>query len=379
MTKPKRLTIGDLADQAKAKEAAGDCDGALATLLRLYQAAPAKDTALLYATSAVRMGSNDRATIERMAKKHPSAGMLKACLSEMALLDGDYETGFRLCQYRWLASQRQSNTQMIKTVEWDGQPFDGPLLVMGEQGLGEECMYASLLDRIPKAIVSADQRLHPILARSYPQHTFVHRDALRHYAHDGARKVEAMTLAGLLNARGNAQPWLKHDTAKTESMRQALRQAAQGRTIVGLSWWSARKGLSADKSIPAADLMPLLSDPRLFVVNLQYGDINDDAAVWTAAGHSINEIAGIDVTNDLDSLASLIMACDCVVSCSNTTAHIAGALGARTFTLVNGRRFVLWFWGREGDRTPWYPTMRILRGPPRVAWVDLVNQVRGMV
>jgi len=377
--KRKPKTLGDLVDIAKDQEAAGDCDAALATLLHLYETSPAKDTALIYATSAVRMGSTDRTTIEKMIKKHPSVGMLKACLSEMALLDGDYETGFRLCEHRWLASKIQSNEKMIKTSMWDGQPFDGPLLVMGEQGLGEECMYASLLDRVPKAIVSADQRLHPILERSFPQHTFVHRDALRHYAHDGARKIEAMQLAGLLGARGNAAPWLKANQQQTDAMRQALKQAAQGKTIVGLSWFSARKGLSADKSIPAADLIPMLSDPRLFVVNLQYGDINDDAAVWTAAGHSINEIAGIDVTADLDSLASLIMACDCVVSCSNTTAHIAGALGARTFTLVNGRRFVLWFWGREGDRTPWYPTMRILRGPPREAWVDLVNQVRGMV
>ncbi len=377
--KRKPKTLGDLVDLAQAQEAAGDNDGALATLLHLYETSPAKDTALLYATGAVRMGSMNKGQIEKMIKKHPNVGMLKACLSEMSLLDGDYDTGFRLCQYRWLASKNHNFSELINCPTWDGQPFDGPLLVVGEQGLGEECMYASLLDRIPKAIVSADQRLHPILKRSYPQHTFVHKDALRHYAHPGARKVEAMQLAGLLGARGNEQPWLKHDEAKTAALRQALKQAANGRTIVGLSWFSARKGLSKDKSISPHALMPLLQDPRLFVVNLQYGDINEDAAYWTQAGNSINEIAGLDVTNDLDSLASLIAACDCVVSCSNTTAHIAGALGARTFTLVNGRRFVLWFWGREGERTPWYPTMRILRGPPRVPWIELVNQVRKMV
>ena len=42
----------------------------------------------------------------------------------------------------------------------------------------------------------------------------------------------------------------------------------------------------------------------------------------------------IDNFNDIDGLASLIDACDCVVSVSNTTVHIAGAIGKETYLML---------------------------------------------
>ena len=42
----------------------------------------------------------------------------------------------------------------------------------------------------------------------------------------------------------------------------------------------------------------------------------------------------IDNFNDIDGLASLIDACDFVVSVSNTTVHIAGAIGKKTYLML---------------------------------------------
>lgn len=353
-------TIGDLLDRAKALESDGLDDMALAHYKHIYHASPASDTAKLYASALVRMGGRDWPFINRAIKAYPTAELLKASKSEMCLSDGDYETGFKLSKHRWCASKIPSLIQSIPCREYDGSPHDGPLLVIGEQGLGEEILYSSLLGKVPKAVVSADQRLHPLLARSFPQHVFVHRTALRHYSHDGARVVEAMQLAGLLGANGNNSGWLVPNHAKVKAIRDALLVAAKGAPIIGLSWFSANKGLATDKSIPADCLDPLMKSGA-FVVNLQYGDISHDADYWHNAGCAINEVMGLDVTNDLDSLAALIMACDAVVTSSNTTAHLSGALGQRTHLILNARRTVLWFWGSSGDRTPWYPSIQITR------------------
>jgi ADP-heptose:LPS heptosyltransferase len=156
-------------------------------------------------------------------------------------------------------------------------------------------------------------------------------------------------------------------------MESAMRQAFPGSKMVGLSWASHRVGLGDSKSIPAADLLPLLEAGHSFW-SLQYGDHSQGLALLKEAGHELYGIDGLDLTNDLDGVAALISALDVVVTCSNTVAHLSGALGKRTILLAPGERFVLWYWGLEGDRTPWYPAMEILRGPPRKTWAELTKE-----
>jgi ADP-heptose:LPS heptosyltransferase len=51
-------------------------------------------------------------------------------------------------------------------------------------------------------------------------------------------------------------------------------------------------------------------------------------------GIHIERIADVDNTNDLEGLAALMAACDAVVTVSNTTTHLAGALGVRTWVMA---------------------------------------------
>jgi hypothetical protein len=59
--------------------------------------------------------------------------------------------------------------------------------------------------------------------------------------------------------------------------------------------------------------------------------------------------------NDIDGLASLIMACDQVVSTTNVTVHLAGALGANTKVLLPFS--TRWIWGSSGSDSFWYDTV----------------------
>ena len=62
---------------------------------------------------------------------------------------------------------------------------------------------------------------------------------------------------------------------------------------------------------------------------MQYGDTSEErAALERTTGLVVSRLEDIDNTNDLDGLAALMGACDAVVTVSNTTAHLAGALGA---------------------------------------------------
>lgn len=334
-------------------------------------------TATDYVSTLCRLGLRDHEWIDRAISYVPGNDFLKAAKSEMALNDGDYQTGFSLCQYRWAATKSSRFSERVNLPYWEGQPLTGRLIVAGEQGIGEEILCASSFGLIPPAIISADQRLHPMLSRSFPQHVFVERTTLHHYA--GEAVVEAFDLFRLFGRTGNDDAWLRVDDAKASACRTALNQALPGKKLVGLSWASSRKGLSDSKTIPVADLKPLLTDTSLACINLQYGDARADCDEIEGYGGELMGVEGLDLTYDLEGVFTLISALDVVVTCSNSVAHMAGALGKRTILLAPGGRFVLWYWGADGDRTPWYPSVEILRGPPRKGWAELAEQVRGMI
>ncbi len=77
---------------------------------------------------------------------------------------------------------------------------------------------------------------------------------------------------------------------------------------------------------------------------------------------------------DIEGLAALIDACDIVVTVSNTTAHLAAALGKPTLVLLPWHT-PLWYWHLSSMNSPWYPTAILLRQESAGEWHTPVGQV----
>ena len=95
----------------------------------------------------------------------------------------------------------------------------------------------------------------------------------------------------------------------------------------------------------------------------------------TISACTVERLPDVDNTNDIDALASLITACDIVVTVSNTTAHLAGALGKETYVLVPSGRGRMWCWFRDRDDSPFYPRVRLKRQKPKQPWSELVAEI----
>ena len=317
---------------------------------------------------------------QAIAQKSASEDMhsLKALT---ALSAGRFRDGWDLYEMRF--SERSKDAmprRKYSAVNWDGQASHESVLIWGEQGLGDQILHASILSdavqRAPHIVLEAEPRLIPLFSRSFPQ---IKVRALTHDLDESG--ISAQLPIGSLG-RFFRQDWndfsrrayLTADRARSGKLRQAL--AADGQCLVGISWRSSNAVASLYKTARLADFNSILQQPGLDFVDLQYGDTSAEIkAVGEETGITVHHVNEIDNKEDIDGLAALIEACDAVVTISNVTAHIAGALGKPVWILIPHGQGRHWYWFKDRTDSPWYPGARIVRQQRGQAWSELVASI----
>jgi hypothetical protein len=294
---------------------------------------------------------------------------------------GRFEEGWRLYESRWPAGAGGSQRK-YRQPRWDGARLGGTLMIWGEQGLGDQILYAGMLPemagRADRIIVEVEPRLVPLFARSFPGLEVIAYGEELYSGHLDAHEP-LVGLGRFFRLAWQAFPrreggYLVAEETRTRSLRERL--ATDGKLLVGLSWRSYNPRLYRAKTARLEELRM----PNLRFVDLQYGDTAEERAeVEQKLGVRVERLEDIDNTRDIDGLAALISACDLVVTVSNTTAHLAGALGKPTFVLVPHGNARLWYWFAEGDTSPWYPPVRLRRKTMQQTWAMMAQALAGEV
>jgi ADP-heptose:LPS heptosyltransferase len=167
--------------------------------------------------------------------------------------------------------------------------------------------------------------------------------------------------------------YLVADPARTAALRARL---DDGRKVIGLSWISKAPIGGKSKSARLADFAGLLRLPNFRFIDLQYGDTDAERAeLKREHGFEVERLPDIDNMRDIEGLAALMSACDAVVTVSNTTAHLAGALGRPTWVMVPHGHARIWYWFRDRRDSPWYPYARVRRQQRGQPWAEVVAGV----
>lgn len=318
---------------------------------------------------------------ELAAKMEPDNPDIQWTCSLMYLQMGNFSKGWEKIDSRWLSSRFDSARLKTKTPLWC--PGNGrEVLVWGEQGIGDQILYCSMLGRfredVDDMLVMVDARLIPLLERGYPNIRFCPQNVRvkgidsnipmgsigRHYI--GSRRDIPLT---------RKTKYLKADRSRVEALRAKL-GIQPDEFVIGLSWSSAAPAIGDHKSVQLEELEGLFDIPNVRVINMQYTNSFKQIYDFEArTGHRIESVPSIDNRDDLDGLAALMMLCDCVVSVSNATAHLAGALGVKTFMLDGNK---LWFWNnRYSDgHSLWYPSVKTYqRDHVHAPWTPQIAEV----
>ena len=128
------------------------------------------------------------------------------------------------------------------------------------------------------------------------------------------------------------------------------------------------------KSTSLKDWTVILSQPNYYFINLQYGDVNAEIEEYTSGNKtSIYIDKEINSLMSLDDFTAQVSALDLIISTSNTTVHVAGALGKEVWTLLP--YISDWKWMLNREDTPWYPTMKLFRQSKIGGWQKVFLRV----
>jgi tetratricopeptide (TPR) repeat protein len=268
------------------------------------------------------------------------------------------------------------------------------LLVFGEQGLGDEVLFANILPDLLDALgpegrltLAVERRLVSLFRRSFPQ-VEVGAHATYRVEHLSVRSApfargqtfDLWTPLGSLLRRFRrevdafpARPaFLQADPARIAYWRDELRALGGGATV-GLLWKSLKIASQRARFYsPFAEWAPVLATPGVRFVNLQYGDCSAELAfAREQLGVEVWSPPGLDLKDDLDEVAALASALDLVVGPANATLNIAAACGAPTWFICPPGA-----WPMLGtDRYPWYPTARVFSPPGFNRWGPVMAEI----
>lgn len=358
---------------------------------RLFERAAALDPDLVAAQANLGLALQDQslfdaalAHYDRLIAAHPNVIEYRWNRAIAYLCQGDFGRGWVDYELRHTRGGRDVRRR-FPLPEWDGDnPAGRKLLVYGEQGLGDEIMFAScvpdLLRLAGGVVLECDARLGSLFQRSFPA-AAVHgarRDADRGWLNDHPQldgQIAIGSLPRYLRRSVSAFPrhhgYLVADPGRIADWKSRLAERG-GSTKIGLSWRGGTRGTRAEmRSLTFTRCMPWLAVPNRQFICLQRGDCGEEIAAAKQQG--VDLAWWPQALDDADELAALIAALDLVISVDNTTAHLAGALGQRCWVLLP--KPADWRYGWQGETMPWYPSLRLFRQTRPGDWEMAIGAV----
>ena len=308
-------------------------------------------------------------------------------LGLLALRSHDFERGWDLYELRFRSTPAVPVRVIagVPRMERDALSRGQKLAVWTEQGIGDQILFSTLLPELSEhgiqAVVEVDARLLQAYRRSLPAIEFLAQGEADAAFAGCDHELPLGSLPRLFRRsldRFSAQPGtlLRPDSSRVREMGTRLPRERK----IGIAWRTFQgaglKHMQARKSIPLA-CFGIFEGSGRKLVDLQYGDAGTERSDFDMRHPGLrHEVEGLDSFNDLEGLMAAIEACDLVVTSSNITAHLAGAIGKRTWLvyLAANAPFHYWVPGPDG-RSLWYPSVEIMTDTSWTTWEQAFEAV----
>jgi tetratricopeptide (TPR) repeat protein len=261
-------------------------------------------------------------------------------------------------------------------------------LLTAEQGLGDQILFLSclgeMLQNIPKPILICEERLLPIVKRSFPSieaktYGFANSLSSQQDRLNGVFPIGSL-MKYCRNSKEdfikNRKPYIKINKEKQDEYNKLIQKKFPGKKIVGLSWsggyWDRQKRA---KSIDFEELIKLIKMEDHVYVSLQYGDIQKYKQIAIEKKLPIVFIDGIDFQKQIDEWVALAGVCEQIISVSTALVHFAGAAGKK-IDLILGQSQSPFIWGLEEGISLPYESVKIYRQKDKETREEYINRLK---
>ncbi|HEY6343885.1 MAG TPA: tetratricopeptide repeat protein [Bryobacteraceae bacterium] len=287
---------------------------------------------------------------------------------------GDFERAREICRSRMLGENFERFLGPA-AGRWTGQDIRGKTLhvIAGDLYFGDALQYGRLARLAREAgarvVLQAPKRLRSLLRASGIADTVI-------APHDPLPPVDLharafwslYTTSIPIERIIGETPYLRAPCELCADWRTRIPQT--GGTRAGIVWRGSAyrsRDRFGSRSMPLESLRPLIRVPDLTLYSFQYGDGRGE--LWNADP----PFAAIDLAPDFSNTAAAMEALDVVITVDTSIAHLAGALGKRTFLMLPYDACFRWMIDR--DDTPWYRSLRLFRQTKPGEWSDVVESV----
>jgi tetratricopeptide (TPR) repeat protein len=359
----------------------GDRQAALSRL----QAAAAQhpDNALLPFRLALlydRLGQPDAAidALQATLQREPRQPDARLVLAQQYLLKGQFADAWphysaRAVQHevRYVTTKfRRGPGTAPVAARLDGQR----VLIAGEQGLGDTLFFlrcaAALRERGASLVYHGDLRLASMLARTGLFQTLAGFDQ-PFPEHDWGVWAGDLPYLLRLDSTDSLPLPLPLQASPQQLARAKERLALLGSgPYVALTWragkWAdQRKKATLYKSIELPDLAKGLNGVEGTLISVQrHPKTGETEALSQLTGRPVHDWSGAN--EDLEEMLAVMTLVDEYVGVSNTNVHLRASAGKGATVLVPHP--AEWRWMAEGDTSPWFPAMKVVRQAPEGDW-----------
>jgi len=322
--------------------------------------------------------------------------MMKLARSTMLFSLGRTGEGWDAYGVRLDTAFSQVTNFMIERPRWapDSDLAGKTLLVVGEQGLGDEVSFATVIPEVLEALgpeghlyLALEPRLIGLYQRSFPTATIGGHATLLVDGHT-IRGVPFVKDQGVLDLWAPLADlprrfrrtvadypvrdrYLTVDEDRVAHWRGVLAELPGPK--VGILWKSLKlDGARLRQFSPFERWRPVLETKGVTFVNMQYGECEAELTqARETLGLDIWTPPGIDLKNDLDDVGALSCALDLTIGPANATTNIAAACGGDVWLIST-----LSAWPRFGtDGYPWYWNARVFSPKTVGGWDGVMAEL----
>ena len=302
-------------------------------------------------------------------------------LGQLQIYKGQFNEGWLNFEARWKTSDYvhkylETTKPLYKKIENNHLK----ILAWNEQGIGDQVMYGSMFNELSdltsKLSIKIDPRLINVFKKNHPKINFVSsKSFINENEYDYHIPFGNIGKYLRLKKENFLKPKFPYISGANETKKFILNKYKEEQSLlVGISWSSANKILSNHKSLALETLSPVLKIKNIKFISLEFKKSSDEIElIRKKYDIEILKEDSIDNFNDIEGVCSIIDACDFIISCSNTNAHLSGALNKKTYLLLPMGKGRLWNWTSNNGYSLWYPKTKIIKQNIPGDWNDSIN------